>query len=168
LFKITYKEYLKYNQLYEEMNKYTKEELLKEKNILSKIILLEKSKNKIEFMKNIDKILQTTEDKNIEKLKNIIIYKSYDALEGKEIEEILNKMKNKKEVNIMTLGERIRRNEREEKMRIRKEGKKEGRVQERFEIVMNMLKKEIEIEDIENMIGVPKEEIEKIKASMTN
>ena len=168
MFKITYKEYLKYNQLYEEMNKYTKEELLKEKNILSKIILLEKSKNKIEFMKNIDKILQTTEDKNIEKLKNIIIYKSYDALEGKEIEEILNKMKNKKEVNIMTLGERIRRNEREEKMRIRKEGKKEGRVQERFEIVMNMLKKEIEIEDIENMIGVPKEEIEKIKASMTN
>ena len=80
----------------------------------------------------------------------------------------------------MTLGERIRRNEREEKMRImkeaklkgeeegRKEGRKEGRVQERFEIVMNMLKKEIGIEDIENMIGVPKEEIEKIKASMTN
>lgn len=150
-----------------DINEYTKEELLEEKNILSKVMLLEKSKNKIEFMKNIDKILQTTEDKNIEKLKNIIRYKAYGVLEQEETEQLLGKVKDIKEENNMTLAERIKRNEREEKMRIRKEGKKEGRVQERFEIVMNMLKKEIGIEDIENMIGVPKEEIEKIKASMT-
>ena len=36
-----------------DINNYTKEELLKEENILSKVMLLEKSKNKIEFMENL-------------------------------------------------------------------------------------------------------------------
>ena len=43
-----------------DINEYAKEELLEEKNILSKVMLLEKSKNKIEFMKNVEKILETT------------------------------------------------------------------------------------------------------------
>ena len=52
-----------------DINKYTREELLEEKNILSKVMILEKSKNEAEFIENVEKVLQTTEEKNIEKLK---------------------------------------------------------------------------------------------------
>ena len=135
--KLSMKEIKEHVEWYEEkeeislvdVNKYTKEELLEENNILSKVMILEKSKNKIEFMENVKEVLEISDDRNIDKLKDIIIYKAYDALEQEELEEMLNKMKNKnkKEESIMTLGERIRRNEREERMRARNEAIKEGR-----------------------------------------
>ena len=161
-----------------DINEYAKEELLEEKNILSKVMLLEKSKNKIEFMKNVEKILETTNDKNMEKLKNIIIYKAYDALEQEELEEILNKIKNKEEVNIMTLGERIRKNEREEKMRIMKEaeskgmkqgmkqGIKEGIKEGINKIIIKMLALKVDEKFIKEVTGVEDEDLEKVKKEM--
>ena len=158
--KLSMKEMIEKVEWYEEkeeislvdINEYTKEELLEEKNILSKVMLLEKSKNKIEFMKNVEKILETTNDKNIEKLKNIIIYKAYDALEQEEIEEIINKIENKKEVNIMTLGERIRKNEREEKMKLRNEAIKEGMEEGIKEGINKTIRKMLQLKLDENII----------------
>ncbi len=45
----------------------------------------------------------------------------------------------------------------------RKEGKKEGKKEESKRIIINMLQKGMKVEEIEDLIGVPKEEIERIK-----
>ena len=149
-----------------DINKYTKEELLQENNILSKVMLLEKSKNKIEFMKNVKEVLKTVDNKNIEKLKNIIIYKAYDALEQEELEEILNIIKNKEEVAIMTLGERIRKNEREEKMRIRNEAILEGKKEGINKTIKKMLLLKTDESFIKEVTGVKDKELEKLKKEM--
>lgn len=145
-----------------DINEYTKEELLQENNILSKVMLLEKSKNKIEFMKNVKEVLETVDNKNIEKLKNIIIYKAYDALEQEELEEILNMIKNKEEVAIMTLGERIRKNEREEKKRIREEAIIEGI----NKIIKKMLLLKTDESFIKEVTGIKDKELEKLKKEL--
>ena len=149
-----------------DINEYTKEELLKEKNLLSKVMLLEKSKNKIEFMENVKEILEIADDRNIDKLKDIIIYKAYDALEQEELEEMLNKMKNKKEESIMTLGERIRRNEREERMKAKNEGKKEGRLEEKNINIKKMLLLKLDENIIKQVTGVKDKELEKLKREL--
>ena len=114
----------------------------------------------------------------MDKLKNIIIYKAYDALEQEELEEILNKIKNKEEVNIMTLGERIRKNEREEKMRIMKEaeskgmkqgmkqGIKEGIKEGINKIIIKMLALKVDEKFIKEVTGVEDEDLEKVKKEM--
>ena len=156
-----------------DVNKYSNEELLQEDNILSKVMVLEKSKNEIEFIKNVERVLQNTNDKNIEKLKDIIIYKSYDALKKEELEEILEKIKERREEEIMTLGERIRRNEREEKMRIAKEAREEGiRVgrQEKLEVInttiRRMLTLKLDEKIIKEVTGAKDTELEKIKKEL--
>ena len=147
-----------------DINEYTKEELLKEKNLLSKVMLLEKSKNKIEFMENVKEILEIADDRNIDKLKDIIIYKAYDALEQEELEEMLNKMKNKKEESIMTLGERIRRNEREE----REKARNEGRLEEKNINIKKMLLLKLDENIIKEVTGVKDKELEKVKKELEN
>ena len=95
-------------------------------------------------------------------VKNIIIYKAYDALEQEELEEMLNKMKNKKEESIMTLGERIRKNEREERMKARNEGKQEG-----INItIKNMLLLKVDEKFIKQVTGVKDKELEKVKKEL--
>lgn len=142
-----------------DINKYTREELLEEKNILSKVMLLEKSKNEAEFIENVEKILQKTEYKKIEKLKNIIRYKAEGIIEKDEIEELLKKVKNEKEEINMTLAERIKRNEREERMKAKNEGKIEGR----SEIAKELLKIGMPINQIEQVTKFSKKEIEKLE-----
>lgn len=57
--------------------------------------------------KNVERVLQTISNKNLEKLKDTIRYKSIVIVEQKEIEKILEKVKGK-EKNQMTLAQRIR------------------------------------------------------------
>ena len=184
--KLSMKEIKEKAQWYEEqedislvdINEYTKEELLKEKNLLSKVMLLEKSKNEAEFIENVEEILEIADDRNIDKLKDIIIYKAYDALEQEELEEMLNKMKNKKEESIMTLGERIRRNEREERMKARNEGKiegikegiNEGRMEGITEAINTTIKKmlllKLDEDIIKEVTGAKDNELQKLKKEL--
>ena len=145
-----------------DINNYSKEELLEENNILSKVLLLEKSKNEIEFIKNVESVLQNANNKNLEKLKDIIIYKAYDALKKEELEEILEKIKERKEEEIMTLGERIRRNEREEKIRIRNEGIQEGI----HKTIRKMLTLKFDEKIIKEVTGVKDKELDKVKKEL--
>ena len=145
-----------------DINKYTKEELLKENNILSKVMLLEKSKNEVEFIENVKEVLEIANDKNIDKLKDIIIYKAYDALKKEEVEEMLNKMKNKEEECIMTLGERIIKNEREERMKAKNEGRKET-----INItIKKMLLLKLDENIIKEVTGAKDKELEKVKKEL--
>ena len=168
--KLSMKEIKEHVEWYEEkeeislvdVNKYTKEELLEENNILSKVMILEKSKNKIEFMENVKEVLEISDDRNIDKLKDIIIYKAYDALEQEELEEMLNKMKNKKEEGIMTLGERIRKNEREERIKAKNEGIIEGI----NKTIRKMLLLKLDENIIKEVTGVKDKELEKVKKEL--
>lgn len=153
-----------------DINKYTREELLEEKNILSKVMLLEKSKNEAEFIENVEKILQKTEYKKIEKLKNIIRYKAEGIIEKDEIEKLLRKVKNEKEEINMTLAERIKRNEREERMKAKNEGIREGIREGRREGKNRTIKKMLLLKLDENIIkevtGAKDKELEKIKQEL--
>ena len=145
-----------------DINKYTREELLEEKNILSKVMLLEKSKNEAEFIENVEKILQKTEYKKIEKLKNIIRYKAEGIIEKDEIEELLKKVKNEKEEINMTLAERIKRNEREERMKAKNEGIREGKNR----TIKKMLLLKLDENIIKEVTGAKDKELEKIKQEL--
>ena len=125
-------------------------------------MILEKSKNKIEFMENVKEVLEISDDRNIDKLKDIIIYKAYDALEQEELEEMLNKMKNKKEEGIMTLGERIRKNEREERIKAKNEGIIEGI----NKTIRKMLLLKLDENIIKEVTGVKDKELEKVKKEL--
>ena len=125
-------------------------------------MLLEKSKNKIEFMENVKEVLEIADDRNIDKLKDIIIYKAYDALEQEELEEMLNKMKNKMEEGIMTLGERIRKNEREERIKAKNEGIIEGI----NKTIRKMLLLKLDENIIKEVTGVKDKELEKVKKEL--
>lgn len=153
-----------------DINNYTTEELLEEKNILSKAMLLEKSRNKIEFIENVEKVLENYSSKNIEKIENIIRYKSIGIIEQNEVEKILKKIRIKGEGRNMTLAERINRNEREEKMRIRNEGrnegKLEGRLENRKENIRKMLLLKLDENIIKEVTGVQDKELEKVKKEL--
>ncbi len=198
MLKITYQHYLKYEEKEEislvDVNKYSKEELLKEDNILSKVMLLEKSKNTIEFIKNVEEILKTSNNKNLEKIKDIIRYKAEGIIEQEQLETILKKVKIEKEEKTMTLAERIHENERKERLEIRlqaiEEGKKEGIIQGKIEgekrgekrgeirgemrgrletinlTIRKMLGLKLDDKIIQEVTGVKQKEIEKIKKEL--
>lgn len=67
----------------------------------------------------------------------------------------------------MTLAERIKRNEREEKMKARnegrREGKREGRIEGRSEIAKELLKIGMPIKQIEKVTKFSEKEIEKLE-----
>ena len=149
-----------------DINKYTREELLEEKNILSKVMLLEKSKNEAEFIENVEKILQKTEYKKIEKLKNIIRYKAEGIIEKDEIEKLLKKVKNEKEEINMTLAERIKRNERAERMKAKNEGIREGRREGKNRTIKKMLLLKLDENIIKEVTGAKDKELEKIKQEL--
>ena len=168
--KLSMKELIEKVEWYEEkeeislvdINEYTKEELLEENNILSKVMLLEKSKNEVEFIENVEKILQTTEDKSIERLKNIIRYKAEGVIDRKEIEELLKKVKNGKEKIGMTLAERIRKNEREERIKAKNEGIIEGI----NKTIRKMLLLKLDENIIKEVTGVKDKELEEVKREL--
>lgn len=129
-------------------------------------MLLEKSKNEAEFIENVEKILQKTEYKKIEKLKNIIRYKAEGIIEKDEIEELLKKVKNEKEEINMTLAERIKRNEREERMKAKNEGRREGRREGKNKTIKKMLLLKLDENIIKEVTGAKDKELEKIKQEL--
>ena len=95
--------------------------LLKDNLFISKMFLLEKSKDKEQLLDNLEKIIEVEEkEKNLEFLRKLINLIFSEKLEEKEIQEILEKIKKKGEgkmfLDIL---------EREEKKMYRK-GLKEG------------------------------------------
>jgi len=70
----------------------------------------------------------------------------------------------------MTLGERIRRNEREEKMRIeknaRKQGREEGRIERNLETIKKMLLLKLDEKIIKEVTGAKDIELEDVKRQL--
>ena len=117
-----------------DINDFTKEELLQEKTLISKMMLLEKSESTEESIEMLEKI-----DGGEEKMLALV-----DMIRNE------NKM-------YINMGRT------EGKKEGRKEGFKEGKKQTYLEIAKNLLKLKMPISQISEITKLPKEEIEKLK-----
>ena len=131
-----------------DINDFTKEELLQEKTLISKMMLLEKSESTEESIEMLEKIIPNTNKEEKELLKRVI-----SILFGEKIGE----------EKMLALVDMIRN---ENKMYInmgRKEAIKEGKKQTYLEIAKNLLKLKMPISQISEITKLQKEEIEKLK-----
>lgn len=107
----TYEKYkicLSYNLI--DISKIDERFLLKQNSMFGYTMLIEKSKNKKELIKNIYKIInQIQDEQKLYKLSKIIIYLLSEILEIQEEQRLLNEIEKKAGVNKMsTLAERIK------------------------------------------------------------
>ena len=143
-----------------DINEYTKEELLKEKNILSKIMIIENSKTSEELKNNLEKIINevfiSNNEYDIEQRKlliNIIQYTLSGILEKNKIEEYKIKLEGEK--NMLAVFDMIER----EKIKDKEEAKKESKKT----IAKKLVEMKIDKDIIIKATGLTEEELEKLK-----
>ena len=152
-----------------DINDYTKEELLKGKTLISKMMLLEKSESTEESIEMLEKIIPNTNKEEKELLKRVISILFGEKIGEEKTKELIEKIDGG-EGKMLALVDMIRN---ENKMYInmgRKEGRKEAREegkiklkQQCLEIAKNLLKLNMPISQISEVTKLPEEEIEKIK-----
>ena len=179
----------KYKNIEQDLGKYylydgrekTKEELIKSKNIILQMLLIERSKNKEELGKNLEEIIPYVENENKGIIKNIIQMVYREKLGEEKTEEILKNMKEGE--NMLAVVEMMRKEaEKERKLDFsngRKTGLKEGRatglkdgrvlgikdgIKEGItKIAKKLLKLNYDTNSIKEITGLKEEEIEKLR-----
>ena len=144
-------------------NNYTEEELINDETIISKAMLVERSKTKEEIEKAINKIiLKITKENEIESIYNFLNYIWSERLDKDTVKALSQKLK-EKGVRNMT-GLEILYNEYDKKFKEgRNEGIREGIREGNLKIIKNMLKKKLSIKDISDLTGINEKQIIKIK-----
>ena len=152
-----------------DINDFTKEELLQEKTLISKMMLLEKSESTEESIEMLEKIIPNTKEEDKKLLKRVISILFGEKIGEEKTKELIEKIDGG-EGKMLALVDMIRN---ENKMYInmgRKEGRKEAREegkiklkQQCLEIAKNLLKINMSISQISEVTKLPEEEIEKIK-----
>ena len=175
----------RYNIL--DINKIQNDELLKQKDIISKLMIIEKSKTKNEFKENLIKILKELEDnkEKYEKEERELLLKSIRAIvseniQNKETKEILKKIDIREDEEIMQVVEMLRKEMNKDRARARKLGLKEGikegieqgiekgRLEVKIEIIKNMINNNFSIDAISSILGLKDTEINEIKKNEIN
>lgn len=156
-----------------DINELTEKELLEDNSFISKMILIEKSKNTENIVEILEKIVKITKEEDKETLRRIISIILEEKIGITKAKELIEKMEGD-EGNMLAVVDMIRREnqmyieigKKEGKIEGKKEGKKEGvkqgELKEKIKIVTNMLKEKFNIETIQKITGINKEEIEKI------
>ena len=145
-----------------DINELTEKELLEDNSFISKMMLIEKSKNTENIVEILEKIVKITKEEDKETLRRIISIILEEKIGITKAKELIEKMEGD-EGNMLAVVDMIRR---ENQMYIeigKKEGKIEGKLEEKIKIVTNMLKEKFNVEMIQKITGVDKEEIEKIE-----
>lgn len=158
----TYEKYridLAYNLI--DINNYNIYELLSKKTMFSYALLIEKSKDREELLKNIKLIVKNEKDKNIlEKLAYIIVYLLDEILEEDEQNQLLEIIQNKiGGENMEALVARIMKEEKRKMKRIEQKGIEKVKLQ----ISKKMLDLGQEDNFIKEVTGISDKELEKIK-----
>ena len=164
-----------------DINRYSKEELLKDDLVITKAMIIEKCNSNNELKQNLIKIIdKVVEEDALNKMQRIINIILRKKLGNKETDNLLNKISNKKKgVDYMlAVLERIEKEDRKIRENCRKEGIKEG-IKEgmregmnkgvskaRFEIAKEMIKQKIDINKICKCTKISKKEVEKIKEEL--
>ncbi|MFQ9263882.1 MAG: Rpn family recombination-promoting nuclease/putative transposase [Clostridia bacterium] len=146
-----------------DINEMTEKELLEDNSFISKMILIEKSKNTENIVEILEKIVKITKEEDKETLRRIISIILEEKIGITKAKELIEKMEGD-EGNMLAVVDMIRR---ENQMYI-EIGKKEGELKEKIKIVTNMLKEKFNIETIQKITGINKEEIEKIAQNNNN
>ena len=140
-----------------DINELTEKELLEDNSFISKMMLIEKSKNTENIVEILEKIVKITKEEDKDTLRRIISIILEEKIGMTKAKELIEKMEGD-EGNMLAVVDMIRR---ENQMYI-EIGKKEGELKEKIKIVTNMLKEKFNIETIQKITGINKEEIEKI------
>ena len=146
-----------------DVNNYTKEELLEEGGILSKIMLIEKersTKDLVRTMFEINKRIQKEEYKEI-------VYTAVELILNKKIgteitNKIMEKIIGKGSDNMLAAEQMVL----EENEMLRNEGKRIGIDEGKNIMCVNMLKMGYSIETVSKVSGLPVKKIEELKKSI--
>lgn len=160
--KYSVQELSRYNIL--DINEISDCELLEEKSIISKIMLIEKSKTEEELCENLSKIYDEINKNNTiyTKEEKIFLNKATRVLAlnivgEKKAKKILKNMNVGGDGDMLAVFDMIR----EEKLKDINTGRIEGRLQAKIEDIKNMLKEKLPIDLISRITGVSEEEIKK-------
>ena len=141
--------------------------MLKEENIISKLIVLEKSKTREQFIENVEKISNelnkkcyTKDEIKICKIATKAILET--GFKELDTERILNKFNKEGDENMLHCAEMLQREIRREK----KEAREAGRLEEKTNIIRNMLKEKLSMNIITTVSGMNEQEIQKIAKEM--
>ena len=151
-----------------DINNYTEKELLEDNTFISKMMLIERSKNTEEIAETLEKIINKTRKEDKELLKSIIEIFLEEKIGIQKSTELIRKLESESD-SMLAIVDMIRK---ENQMYIdmgRKEGKKEGKIEGKTEtikeIVNKMLRKNLPEKTIIEITGINPKEIEEIKNS---
>ena len=135
-----------YNLL--DINRLTKEELLEDDTLLSKAMLLEKARKEEDVIETLEKIIPKIKENERGEMIAIIRYILIKDLGKEKAKEYIKKLEGGIEMGVFV--NELRKNREKELRKIRKEGRKEGRI----ETAENMLKEKFDINVIERITGL--------------
>ena len=159
-----------------DINKHTKEELIKERSSIAKAMLMEKIQNKKELMEVLEEVVKeelTKEEKEF--ITDIITNIAREEIGEEKAKELEEKIIEEREERQMVI-ENLRRIIREDREEARQEGRQEGINQGISQginqaikqVVKRMLKNKMQDETIKKMTEINDIELEKIKREMQN
>ena len=149
-----------------DVNEFSKEELLADNLIITKAMLIEKSKNKEELYKNIEEVINIQKEKkafdNLQ-LEKLITYELSETEEKNIMHEFIEKIRNIEGTEkIMTNASRIINREiRKQRKEGREEGIQQG-LQQGMVLVAKRLKGKMNMKDISQITGLSETEIENL------
>ena len=165
-----------------DINDYSIKDLEKNETFLAKLMIIEKSGSKEELISNLTKIVENEKEaKNIKLLYRIINYVLREKIGNKMTEELLEKLRGGNKNMGLAVMDMLEREERELQKKIRKscreakqqgrsigiiEGKKTGRMEEKIEVVKEMLKNNIKDAIIKKVTHIEEKELEKLKSEI--
>ena len=146
----------KYNLI--DVNNLTEKELLEDDTFITKMLLIEKSKNTEETVETLEKVIKRTKEEDKDVLIRIIKIVFKEKLGDNEVERLVNKIEEGRKKEVLAVVDMIRR---ENQMYIDM-GRKEGKIQGIKEIAKKLLSKNISKEEISEITGLDETEIERI------
>ena len=141
-----------------DINDFTKEELLQEETLISKMMLLEKSESTEETIEMLEKIIPGIKEDDEDLLKRIISILFGEKIGEEKTKELIEKIDGG-DGKMLAVVDMIRN---ENQMYINM-GRKEGEKNRNIEIAQKLLKLKMPISQISEITTLTKEEIEKIQ-----
>ena len=157
-----------------DINNYTEKELLEDNTFISKMMLIEKSKNTEEIAETLEKIINKTHKEDKELLKSIIEIFLEEKIGIQKSTELIRKLESESD-SMLAIVDMIRKENqmyidmgrKEGKKEGKREGKKVGRIEGKKdtlrEIAIKMLKKNLTEKEITEITGISKKELNNLK-----
>lgn len=147
---------------------FTFEELEEKKTLFSSFMIIEKCKNKIQLTSQIEKMIKTIENEEdkkvlVEIIENIIVSQLGEETTNKMLKEV----KKKEEISMSPLTKMLFDLELKGEKRGERRGEKRGITETIKKTAQKMLQKNMQIQDIEEITGLTKEEIRKIEKCLS-